>query len=98
VTRCRCSGPWVQIGESNHELTVAAITCRAYGPGSFRRGAFEVECEEFLEKLVVGQGGVPAVGGEDGGVEAAVGEVEPGGALVVEIRERPLGQALGRLG
>jgi hypothetical protein len=42
--------------------------------------------------LVVGERGVPAVGGEDGFAEATVGEVEPGGALVAEIRERALGE------
>jgi hypothetical protein len=31
------------------------------------------------------------VGGEDGFVESAVGQVEPGGAFVVEVRERAAG-------
>jgi hypothetical protein len=39
----------------------------------FGFGAFEVEGQEFFEELVVGEGGVPVVGGEDGGVEATVG-------------------------
>ena len=53
-------------------------------------GAFEVEGEEGGEEVVVGHRWVPAVGGEDGGVEFFVGEGEPGGALVVEIGERAL--------
>ena len=65
---------------------------------SFGRRAFQIQGEEVFEELVVGEGGVPVVGGEDGGVEAAVGQVEPGGALVVEIRERALGEVLGALG
>ena len=55
-----------------------------------RCGAFEVEGEECGEEVVVGDGGVPAVGGEDGGVEFFVGQVEPGGTFVVEVRERAL--------
>src|SRR4029077_10944836 len=64
--------------------------------GSLARRAFEDEREEVFEELVVGQGFFPAVGGEDGGVEAAVGEVEPSGTLIVEICERPLRQVLSR--
>jgi hypothetical protein len=61
-------------------------------PCSVLRGALEIQCEQFFGELVVGERGVPAVGGEDGFAEATVGEVEPGGALVAEIRERALGE------
>jgi len=40
----------------------------------------------------------PAVGGEDGGVEFLMGEVEPGGALVVEVGEGPLFEFPGAVG
>jgi len=53
-------------------------------------GAFEVEGEEALQDLGVGEVGGPAVGGEDGGVEGGVGVVEPGGSLVVQVGEGPL--------
>ena len=46
---------------------------RGFQPSMLRGRAFEVEGEEFFEELVVGESGVPVVGGEDGGVEAAVG-------------------------
>jgi hypothetical protein len=39
----------------------------------------EVEGEESSEEVVVRHWEVPAIGGEDGGVEFLVGEVEPGG-------------------
>ena len=61
------------------------------------RGAFEVEGEEGGEEVVVGHGGVPVVGGEDGGVEFLVGQVEPGGALVVEVGERAFFEVRGAL-
>jgi hypothetical protein len=51
---------------------------------SIRGRAFKIKREKCGEEVVVGDGGVPAVGGEDGGVESFVGQVEPGGALVVE--------------
>jgi hypothetical protein len=43
--------------------------------------------------LLVGDVGRPAVGGENGSVQLAVGQVEPGGPLVVEIGQRPLLEA-----
>ena len=43
-----------------------------------------------LKQLLVRNAGVPAVGGEHGLVELLVGQVEPGRALVVEVRQRPL--------
>ncbi len=52
-----------------------------------------VESEEPLKNLVVGHVDGPAIGGEDGCIESAVGVGEPGGALVVQVRERALGQA-----
>ena len=53
-------------------------------------GASEVEGEEAFEDLVVGKVGRPAVGGGDDGGESFVGEVQPGGALVVEIGQGAL--------
>jgi hypothetical protein len=47
--------------------------------------ALLVEFEQPLQDGVVAEIGGPAVGGGDGGVEVAVGVVEPGGALVVEV-------------
>ena len=46
-----------------------------------------VEGEEMGEYLLGGEVGGPAVGGEDGFVEGAVGVGEPGGTLVVEVGE-----------
>ena len=46
-----------------------------------------VEGEETGEYLLGGEVGGPAVGGEDGFVEGAVGVGEPGGTLVVEVGE-----------
>ena len=48
-----------------------------------------VEGEEVGEDLLGGEGfGIgPAVGGEDGLVEGAVGVAEPGGAVVVKVGE-----------
>ena len=47
-------------------------------------------------------GPVPAAGGAvgrtDGLIQAAVGQIEPGRALVVEVRQGPFGQHLGALG
>ena len=60
------------------------------GCWSFRLSAFEVQVEQVLKDLAVGEVGRPVVGGEDGGVEGGVGVVEPGGALVVEVGEGPL--------
>ena len=52
----------------------------------------EVHGEELFEDFFVRQVLWPAVGGEDGSVEGLVGELEPGGTLVVEIGERAAGQ------
>jgi len=51
---------------------------------------FKVEGEETFEDVIVGELVGPAVGVEDGVVELLVGEVEPGGALVVQVGERAL--------
>ncbi len=56
-----------------------------------------IQGEKGGEEVGVGHGGVPAVGGEDGGVELLVREVEPCRALVVEIRQGALFQR-GRAG
>ena len=57
-----------------------------YGLG-FLFGAVKVQGEEPFQELFIVQIGGPAVGGGDGGVEFLVGEVEPGGALVVRVCE-----------
>jgi len=41
----------------------------------------QVQHQELRQQRVVGERRRPAVGGEDGGVEFLVGQVEPGGAL-----------------
>ena len=64
----------------------------------FLFGTLEVQGEEPLQKLFVAQISGPAVGGGDGGVEFLVGEVQPGGAFVVEVRERALFQLGGSIG
>ena len=51
---------------------------------------FLIQRQQLLEDLLVAHLGLPAVGGEDGGVELGVGEGEPGGALVVEVRQGAL--------
>ena len=64
-------------------------------------GAFEVQGEQPLQDLLVGQVGGPAVGGGYGGVEFLVGQVQPGGALVVEVGQGALfelGSAIGVAG
>ena len=50
-------------------------------------GALVVEGEEVGEDLLGGEVGGPAVGGEDGFVEGAMGVGEPVGARVVEVGE-----------
>ena len=60
-------------------------------------GALQVEGEQFGQEFIIAERRRPAVGGEDGGVELLVGEVEPGGALVVEVGESPLFEFLGAL-
>ena len=52
-----------------------------------------VEGEGVGEDLLGVEVGRPAVGGEDGFIQGAVGVVEPGGTLVVEVGE---GEAAGR--
>ena len=62
--------------------------------------ALLVELEQALEDHVVGEAIAPigpAVGGGDGLVQVAMGMVEPGRALVVEIGERALFQDRGGL-
>jgi hypothetical protein len=51
----------------------------------FLRRPFEVQGEEFLEDLFVGEVRGPVVGGEDGFVELRVRVREPGRAFVVEL-------------
>jgi len=58
---------------------------------------FQIECQQFGQEFIIAEPQRPAVGGEDGGVEFLVGEVEPSGALVVEVGEVPLFEFLGAL-
>ena len=58
----------------------------------------KVQGEEPLQELLIAQISGPAVGGGDGGIEFLVRQVKPGGALVVEIRERALFQLGGAIG
>jgi hypothetical protein len=48
----------------------------------FFGGALVVEGDEFFEELVVGEGGGPAIGVEDGGVEVVVELFEDGDEAV----------------
>ena len=52
--------------------------------GLLFRGALQVEGEETLKDLVVGEVVGPAVGVEDGAIELAVGEVEAGRVFLGE--------------
>jgi hypothetical protein len=54
-------------------------------PCPYLRGPGEVERELPFQDFVVGEVVGPAVGVEDGVVELAVGVLEPGGVLVVEV-------------
>ncbi|MEX2140811.1 MAG: hypothetical protein WD894_16225 [Pirellulales bacterium] len=58
------------------------------------RRPLKVQRQEACQDFIVHQVNRPTVGGGDGGVELAVGEVEPGGAGVVEVGERALGESL----
>jgi hypothetical protein len=60
---------------------------RLWPGGGLGGGALVVEGEEMGEDLLVGEGGGPGAGGEDGFVEDAVGVGEPLGAGVVELGE-----------
>jgi hypothetical protein len=46
-----------------------------------------MEGEECGQEGIIGDGGVPAIGGEDGGAEFLAGQAEPGETLVVEVGE-----------
>ena len=48
----------------------------------------QVQFKQLGQDVFVAHGGIPAVGGEDGGVEFFVSQVEPGRTLVVEVRQR----------
>jgi hypothetical protein len=61
-------------------------------------GTLKVQGEEALQNLFIAQISGPAVCGGDGGVELLVREVQPGGALVVEVGERALFQLGGAIG
>src|SRR5438270_699286 len=56
-------------------------------------GALMVQGEKVGEDLFAGEAGGPAVGGEDGFVEGAVGVGEPIGPFVVEVGEGAGSQA-----
>jgi hypothetical protein len=51
------------------------------------RGPLQVESQQLLEALLVAEVGGPAIGGGDGGIEALMGQVQPGGTLVVKVGE-----------
>jgi len=51
----------------------------------------------FLQNVFITYAGVASVGGEDGLVKFLVGQVDPGGAFVVEIGQRPFLKLLGTL-
>lgn len=57
----------------------------------------QIQLQQPPQNLLIAQIRRPAVGGGYRGVQAAVDVVEPGRALVVEIRERPLRELLGAL-
>ena len=61
------------------EVIRGEAVSRVFGGG----GALLVQRQQGCEKIGVGQVGLPAVGGEDGGVEVAVGILKPSGFLVV---------------
>jgi hypothetical protein len=50
----------------------------------------QIQLQQPRQNLLNAHTRIPAIGGEDGGVEFFVGEVEPGGAFVVEVGERAL--------
>jgi hypothetical protein len=52
--------------------------------------SLQIERQQFFKDLLIAQIGRPAVGGKDGGVQFFVGQVEPGGAGVVEVGEGAL--------
>lgn len=54
-----------------------------------------IEGEQFGQELIIAQRHRSTVGGEDGGGEFLVGEVEPGGAMIVEIGEGQFFELLG---
>ncbi len=55
-------------------------------------GPGQVEREKASEQLLAVEVRGPAVGGQDGGIEALVGLREPRRAGVVEVGQRPLGE------
>jgi len=64
----------------------------------FFGGAGQVQREQVFEDLFVREIGRPAIGGGDGGIQFLVRQIEPGGALVVKVREGALFQFGGALG
>ena|ERR1017187_7556954 len=62
------------------------------GPDSlssrFLRRSVQIQGQQLRQDVLVAHPRVPAVGGEDGGVELLMGQVEPGRPLVVEVRQR----------
>ncbi|MDZ4821148.1 MAG: hypothetical protein SGJ20_19480 [Planctomycetota bacterium] len=75
----------------------AAKTASDRCVASFRRGPRQIQFQQLGQDLLVCEIGRPAVGGADGFVEFAMGQVEPGGTLVLEIRQRPLLEFLGAI-
>ena len=52
----------------------------------------QVQGQQALQDFGVAEAGGPAVGRSYGGVQGSVGVGQPGGALVVEVGQRPLFQ------
>lgn len=48
-----------------------------------RRRPFQIEGEQPLQNFLIAQGVRPAVGVEDGLIEFLVGQIKPGGALIL---------------
>ena len=76
----------------------ATASCARPEPSLSPRRALEVQPQKPLKQLLIANGHVPTVSGEDGGVELLVGQVEPGRTLVVEVRQGPLLKARGESG
>ena len=72
----------------NSHYSYFSLGCQGYtSQVGLIRGALGVELEKAGEGVLTGDVFGPAVGGEDGVVEFAVGVLQPGGGFVVEVGE-----------